>query len=175
MKFSKAILPLVISAFFAGSAFAANPTDPEIAEILKTANDGEMKVAKVAKSHAENKDVQDFAKMMIESHKKNEKEGKEVFKKAKIKPKSNETAKLMKKETEAKIKELKAQKKNSAEFDRAYIESQIAMHQQLLNDLDATLIPNAKSEDLKTYLTETRNHVQEHLTKAQQIQTSMMK
>lgn len=168
------ILPVIAMAMFAAPAFAA-PNDQEIAEIMKTANEGEIDAAKLAEKHASNPEVKDYAKKMVDEHKANEKEGKDAFKKGDISPKNNDIAKAMKKDTKAKIKALKEHKKNTAEFDKAYIDSQVAMHQQLLNDLDSNLIPNAKNEDLKAYLTKTREHVQEHLTKAQQIQSSIMK
>jgi Predicted outer membrane protein len=175
MTFAKLLLPLIATAMFSAPALAANPTDGEIAEIMKTANEGEIDAAKVAEKHASSPEVKGYAKEMVEAHKQNEKDGKEAFKAGKISPKNNDVAKAMKKDTKAKIKALKEHKKDTAEFDRAYIDSQVAMHQQLLNDLDSNLIPNAKSEDLKSYLTKTREHVQEHLTKAQQIQSSITK
>lgn len=156
----------------ASMAFAQETlTDAKIVRIMKTANDGEIELAKEAKSKAENKDVKDFAKKMIDEHKENEKEGKDVAKKAKVKPADSEVAKTMENDAKTKKKDLKSLKGH--DFDKAYIDQQVTMHQALLDDLNAKLIPAAQSPELKTYLESTKAHVQEHLSRAQEIQTSL--
>lgn len=148
-------------------------TDGQITHVMKTANEGEIDLAKVAKSKADNKEVKEFAKMMIDEHKKNEKQDKEVAKKSKIELVDNDMSKLLKDSTSLKVKDLK--KLKGAEFDKSYIDQQIAMHQSLLDDLNQKLIPAAQHPELKSYLEETRTHVQEHLTRAQQIQETLKK
>jgi len=146
-------------------------TDAKIVEIMKVANEGEVDLAKTAKSKAENKDVKEFAKKMIDEHKKNEKEVKEAAKKAKVKHEDSAQSKDIEKTAKAKRDELK--KLKGKEFDKAYIDQQISMHQQLLDDLNTKLIPAAQSPDVKSYLEATKTHVQEHLSRAQAIQTSL--
>ena len=146
-------------------------TDAQIVEVVKTADEGEIDAAKLAKSKASDSRVKDFAKMMIEDHKANKKESKKIAKNNNIKAENNDVAKNLKDDTKSKIKDLK-QYKNAA-FDKAYIDSQVAMHQQLLKDLDQTYIPTAQNADLKSFLQDTRTHVQEHLSKAQEIQSAM--
>ncbi len=169
------VLPLLVASFMFGAAHAATTdmSDKEIAEIMKTANDAEIDAAKAARSRADNKEVKDFAKHMIDEHEKNNKEAKQVLKKADISPKSNEMAKTLKKDSKEKLSELKKMK--GAEFDKAYIDEQVAMHQQLLNDLEQKYIPAAQNPELKAFLEKTKTHVQEHLSKAQQIQQTIVK
>ena len=50
-------------------------------------------------------------------------------------------------------------------FDRAYIAHEVDMHQNLLNALDQTLIPNAQNAELKTLLQGGRAKVQAHLAR----------
>ena len=80
-------------------------------------------------------------------------------------------AATMKEDAQAKMENLKSQK--GADFDKAYIASQVEMHQTVLNDLQNTLIPAAKDPQLKTFLETTKTHVQQHLEKAQKLQASM--
>ncbi|WII73115.1 DUF4142 domain-containing protein [Bdellovibrio sp. 22V] len=187
-------LPLLIVSFsFAGTSFAQDTTTPttpsstqmksgdmssmisesEIAEILKTANDAEIDAAKAAKSRASSSQVKDFAKHMETEHESNNKEAKSVLKKADIKMKSNEMAKTLKKDSKEQLSQLK--KKKGADFDSAYIENQISMHQQLLSDLEQKFIPSAKNPEFKSFLEKTKTHVQQHLSKAQEVQQSMTK
>lgn len=165
-------LPLVLSAFmFGGFAHAKNLSDQEIGEILKTVNDAEIDAAKAAKSRASSAEVKTFAKDMISSHEDNNKEAKKVLKKADIDPKSNDIAKNLKKDAKDKLSEIK--KKKGSDFDKAYIENQISMHQQVINDLEQKYIPATQNSDFRAFLETTKTHVQEHLSKAQQIQSTM--
>lgn len=149
----------------------SNLTQEEVAEILKTANDAEIDMAQAAKRRAENKEVKEFAKHMEEQHKENNKEAKKVTKKADIDMKNNDTAKSLKKDSKEKLAELK--KKKGADFDRAYIENQVQMHEMVLRDLNEKFIPAAQNPEFKAFLETTKTHVQEHLSKAQQIQQTL--
>lgn len=151
------------------AAFAL--TDGDIAEMMKHANDAEIDAGKLAKSRATTPAVKDFAKDMIAAHEDNMKEGKKVAKNDDIKARASDESKEFKKTAKDQYSELK--KKKGTDFDRAYIAHQIAMHQQLLNELDQKFIPQAQSQQFKAFLTETKGHVQEHLAKAQQVQQSL--
>lgn len=156
---------------FAGAVHAATLTDAQIVKIVKTADEGEVDAAKTAKSKATDSRVKDFAKLMIEDHKDNEKEAKKTAKNNNIKLEKSDVSQNMEDTTKAKIKELKDYKGTA--FDKAYIDSQVSMHQQLLNDLDQTYIPNAQNADVKSFLQATRGHVEDHLNKAKEIQSTL--
>lgn len=166
-------LPLVFAAFGMHYAHAETVSESHIAEIMETVNDAEIDVAKTAKSRAEHKDVKEFAKHMISEHEKNNKEGKKVIKSAKIDAEDNTSADNIEADAKKKIDELKKMKGN--DFDRAYIGTQVTMHQQVLKDLNEIYIPSAKNPEFKAYLEKTRDHVQQHLTKAQEIQNKLVK
>lgn len=164
---------VLVASLGGARVFAADLSDAKIEKIMQTANEGEIKAAKTAKSKATNKDVVGFAKHMIDEHEMNNKEGKKVFKAAKITPEKNEMAEVLETDTKNKISDMK--KLKGADFDRAYIESQVAMHQDLLNNLDQKFIPGAENPDLKAFLSKTREHVQAHLEEAKRIQGTLTK
>jgi putative membrane protein len=170
VRMSLMILTLVSMGFLAKGQTL---TDGQIIHIMKTTNEEATDLGKVAKSKADNKYVKEFAVMMIDTHKQSEKDIKEVARKTNIKPVKNETSKNLERDVKTKENDLK--KLKGSEFDKAYIDQQIAMHQQLLEDLNSKFIPAAQHQELKTYLETTKTHVQEHLSKAQEIQTSLMK
>ncbi|MFS4461024.1 DUF4142 domain-containing protein [Bdellovibrio sp. HCB2-146] len=169
MKIPNLFLVIMLCMSFASSAWAL--ADQEIAEIMMTANDAEIDAAKLAKSRASSSAVKDFAEHMINEHTNNMKQGKKITKDEKIKAKSNEEAKNLKATAKDQLAELK--KKKGADFDRAYIGTQVAMHQQLLTDLETKLIPQAQNPQFKNFLNETKTHVEQHLSKAKEIQSSM--
>lgn len=166
----------VASAFcLAGVAFAANENAPvagalddaQIAQILQVANEGEIDAAKTALKHAKNPAAKAFAQKMEKEHSDNEKKEKTVAKQQSIDFKDSDKSHALEDDAKSKISKLKDQKKEN--FDKAYIESQIKMHQALLGDLEATLIPSAKNAAFKAYLQETCRHVRMHLAEAKKI------
>lgn len=165
-------LPVVLVAFMMGAiTHAQTLSDQEIGEILKTVNDAEIDAAKAAKSRAENADVKQFASHMVDEHENNNKEAKNVFKKTDMKPKNNDIAKNLKKDAKNQLSELK--KKKGTDFDKAYIQNQITMHERVANDLETKYIPAAQNAEFKAFLENTKTHVQNHLEKAKQIQSTL--
>jgi hypothetical protein len=64
-------------------------------------------------------------------------------------------------------------KTTETDFDKAYIDGQIEGHQKVLDVFDKELLPNAKAEDLKKFLTDTRATVDKHLTHAKEVQAAL--
>jgi putative membrane protein len=168
------ILTLGIFGSVSSNSFAEMPmSDSAISSIMTTANEAEIAAGQTAEKQATHKDVKDFAKHMVTEHTKNKKEGQQLAKKESIKPESNTKSETLKKDADAKLAEMK--KLTGPEFDKAYIDEQVTMHKQLLSDLETNLIPAATNAKMKTFLETTKTHVQEHLSKAEKIQTALNK
>ena len=71
------------------------------------------------------------------------------------------------------VKQLKQLK--GAAFDRAYVDHEVAYHQQVLDAVDKTLIPNAQNADLKALLVKVRPAFVSHLEHAKHLQASLSK
>jgi putative membrane protein len=108
---------------------------------------------------------------MIAEHKMNNKDMKKAVKAANIDPEKSEMSKALKEDAKDKKKLLKKQK-NMA-FDKMYMEQQVTMHTQLLNDLDSKFIPAAQKPEFKAHLQATREHVSKHLEEAKAIQAKL--
>jgi putative membrane protein len=171
MKIKILLIALSLSSVFAVSAHAQAMTDTQIAEIMKMANDAEIDAGKLAKDDAKNPEVKAFAQEMVEQHKMNMKEGKKVAKKNDIDTEKSEMSKALKEDVKAKRALLKKQK--DLAFDKMYMEQQVSMHTELLNNLDTKFIPAATKPEFKSYLQATREHVSEHLEKAKAIQAKL--
>ncbi len=146
-------------------------TDGEIVQVTSTANNGEIEMATLATKNATSADVKGFAAMMITQHRDMETKGKALAAKAKITPADNDAATSLKSDVASVVSSLKTQK--GKDFDKAYIESQVKAHRDVLNLFDNKLLPNAQNGELKTLLTDARSHVAAHLAKAEEIQTKL--
>ena len=62
-----------------------------------------------------------------------------------------------------------------ADFDKAYIAHEVAYHQQVLDAIDNTLVPNAKNAELKGLIVKVRPAFVGHLEHAKQIQSKLGK
>lgn len=165
-----------VAAAFAGSSAQAQqgaPNDAQIAHIVVTANQVDIDAGKLAKSKSKNSEVKAFGQQMITDHSGVNKQATALVKKLKVKPEDNPTSKSLKeggKENIANLKKLKG-----ADFDRAYIDHEVAYHEQVVDAIDKTLLPNAKNPELKDLITKVRPAIVAHLEHAKQIQASLKK
>ena len=165
----KALLATFI--LFGFHANATGLTDANITEIMSTANEGEIDASKLAQKKADNSEIKDFAKKMVNEHQKSKQDVKDLAKKEKLDMDESTESEKLEKDVKSKISDLKKQKKS--DFDRAYIASQIQMHEALLESLTSTYIPTAQNAELKKYLEETKEHVSAHLDEAKSLETKL--
>ena len=158
-------------ALAATAAPAAGPTDPQIAAIVVTANQVDIDAGKLAAKESRNKDVQDFAKLMITDHTGVNKSAVDLVTKLKVTPEDNATSQSLKAGGDANLKNLKTLK--GAAFDKAYVEHEVAYHQQVLDAVDTVLIPNAQNAELKALLISVRPAFVAHLEHAKKIQSAL--
>lgn len=174
MKNSTLMLAVALVApMFATVAQAAAPNDAEIAAIVVAANQVDIDAGKLAESKASNPDVKAFAHRMVTDHSDVNKEAVALVTKLKVTPQENATSKSLKAGGEKNIAQLK--KLSGSEFDKAYIEHEVAYHEQVLDAVDNTLIPNAKNEELKALLIKVRPAFIAHTEHAKQVKTSLGK
>lgn len=126
------------------------PTDPQIAHIAYTAGQIDIQAAQQALKKSKNKDVIAFAKDMERDHKAVNNKALALVKKLKVKPEDNPTSQALVKQAAAKRAELA--KLSGKEFDKAYIDNEVAYHKTVDNALENTLIPDASNQELKDLL-----------------------
>jgi putative membrane protein len=152
---------------------AAGPTDAQIAHIVVTANQVDINAGKLAQSKGSNKEVKAFGKMMVTDHTGVNKQATALVKKLKVKPEDNPTSKSLMSGGEDNLKKLKGLK--GKDFDKAYIDNEVAYHQAVLDAIDKTLVPNAKNAELKALIVKVQPAFVAHLEHAKMIQTSLNK
>ena len=153
------------------AAAAQEVSDPEIAAIVVTANQVDIDAGKLAQARAADQRVREFAKLMITDHTGVNTSAVDLAKKLNVTPKESETSKSLKAGGDKNLARLKALR--GAAFDKAYIDHEVAYHQQVLDALDKTLIPGASNAELKALLVKVRPAFVAHLEHAKQIQSSL--
>jgi putative membrane protein len=178
MEPSMKVTHLLIASSFALAASSvaaqsAGPTDPQIAAIVVAANQVDIDAGKLAESKAADKEVRAFAKRMVADHTGVNKQAVALVTKLKVKPEENDTSRSLKSSGEETLKKLKGLK--GAEFDKAYVDNEVAYHQTVLDAVDKTLIPSAKNAELKELLVKVRPAFVAHLDHAKHIQSTLKK
>ena len=157
----------------AASAFAQGVNDAQIASIVVTANQVDIDAAKVAQSTSSNAEVKKFADLMVTDHTGVNKSAVALVTKLNVTPEDNPTSQSLKSGGEQNVSNLKTLK--GAAFDKAYIDHEVAYHQQVLDAVDKTLIPSAQNAELKALLVKVRPAFVAHLEHAKMIQSSLGK
>jgi putative membrane protein len=153
--------------------FAQQPNDAQIAAIVVTANQVDIDAGKLAESKATSPEVKAFGKQMVTDHTGVNKQATELVTKLGVKPEDNPTAQSLKSGGADNVRDLTAL--SGAAFDKAYVDHEVAYHQQVLDAVDKTLIPSAQNAELKALLVKVRPAFVAHLEHAKQLQASLAK
>jgi len=157
----------------AGTASAQTVTDPQIAAIVVTANQVDIDAGKLAAAQGSSPEVKKFGELMVADHSGVNKSAVELVTKLKVKPEENATSKALKAGGDKNLANLKSLK--GAAFDKAYVDNEVAYHQQVLDAVDKTLIPSASNAELKALLVKVRPAFVAHLEHAKHIQSMLAK
>jgi len=172
--FSFAILLIIAGGAVAqGAAPAAGPNDAQIASIVVTANQVDIDAGKLAEAKGSTPDVKAFGKQMVTDHSGVNQQAVALVTKLKVTPEDNPTSQSLKAGGAENVKNL--EKLSGVAFDRAYVDHEVAYHQQVLDAIDKTLIPNAKNEELKALIVKVRPAFVAHLEHAKMIQATLRK
>ena len=159
--------------FSAVGVVADGITDAQIASIVVTANQVDVDAGKLAKSRSTNGDVKTFAELMITDHTGVNKSAVDLAGRLKVTPQDNPTSQSLKAGGEKNLAHLKTL--NGAAFDKAYVDQEVAYHQQVIDALDKTLIPGATNAELKALLIKVRPAFVAHLEHARHLLATLSK
>ena len=163
------LLPFALLASLAvNCALAQKPavTDAQIAQIVVTANSIDIDNGKIALKQSTTPSVEEFANLMIKDHTAVNNNAIALVTRLAVKPEASDTSKSLQSaadKEQAKLRGLKG-----AEFDRAYLENEVAYHTQVLGAITDVLIPNAQNAELKKMLVDVKPAFQAHLDHAKQ-------
>jgi putative membrane protein len=167
----------------AGNALAASASstpapqpalsEGQIAMIVDLANSAEVEQGKLAQTKAKSAKVKKFAAMMVKHHSEAKAEADKIVKQLSLSPVQSQDATTLKADADKTLGSLRGA--TGAAFDVAYMDSQVAAHQDVLKLLDQQLLPSAKTEDVVKALKKMRETVTSHLEEARSIQAELAK
>src|SRR5215204_5946742 len=147
-------------------------TNDRIFGYTHNADNGEIALGKLASTKATNSVVKSFGSQMVKDHQAMMSDAHALM--GKVNAAADTTwddAKDLAGDGSEKLKEL-TDKEKGADWDKNYIESQVDMHQRVLDKLtDAA--KSSTDTSITNALTQTTAKVQEHLTKAQSIKAGL--
>lgn len=173
MRFTRSALLAFAAAALVPVYAQQGPTDPQIAQIVVTANQVDVDAGKLAKKRSKNKEVDKFAQQMITDHSGVNKQAVALVTKLKVKPEASDTSRSLQKGGDENIAHLKTLKGKA--FDKAYVDQEVSYHQAVLDAIDKTLLPSAQNAELKALITKVRPAIAAHLDHAKHLQSELGK
>lgn len=143
-------------------------TDPEIASIAVTANQIDVNYADIALEKSEDPAIRRFAQTMKDDHNAVIKMAVDLAEKLGVTPADNAfTRELLAGEKEMTDKLNDASGKD---FDKIYIDNEVAYHDAVIGAVKTILIPETENEELKNLLIKVSPTLQAHLDHALMVQ-----
>jgi len=167
----KSTLTVILALCSAWCWAAGNPTDPQIAAIVVTANQVDIDAGKLAETKAHSPQVKNFAQLMVKDHTGVNQAATALVTKLHVTPETNPTSDSLKQGGEQNLAAL--HELSGAAFDKAYVDHEVAYHQAVIDAVDHTLIPSAQNAELKALLVKVRPAFVAHLEHAKTLQASL--
>jgi len=173
MKTPATCIAAILLGLSAGPGWAqkAAPTDAQIAAIVATANQVDIDAGKLAESRSKSKDVRDFAQLMVTDQTGVNKATDNLVTRLHVTPELTPTSLTLQKSGDQNLATLK--KLDGHAFDKAYVDHEVVYNESVLKALDKTLIPDAKSPELKALLVKVRPAFEAHLERARKLQADL--
>ena len=165
------LLALAASTHLQAQAAPPNLSDPEVAHVAVTANSIDIELARVAVSNADRAEVKAFARTMITDHSAVNEQATALAGRLGVTPRDNPVSQSLL--TGAQAARASLERLRGANFDRAYIDREVAYHQAVLDALDGLLIPTTENAELKKLLVDVRPAIAAHLAHAKALQGSL--
>ncbi len=121
--------------------------DPAIVGIFDIANTWDIATGSLAASRATRQDVRDFGAMLARDHRVVQGQGRDLAGKLKVTPTPVAADFPLKVAHEAAIKRLEALR--GAEFDKAFLEHEVAYHRAVIDAVTGTLLPAIRNAELR--------------------------
>jgi putative membrane protein len=181
LKSSALILSIGLAAFTTAQAQtspgpasgAGAINDAQIAMIAVTADSIDIDAGKLAAEKASSKEVKEFGETMVRDHTAVNAKASALAKKLNVTPEESATSKSLKADADKTMARLKGL--SGAEFDKAYVDNEVAYHEKVIDAVTKTLIPNTKNAELKSLLESAGPIFTSHLEHAKHLQASLKK
>jgi putative membrane protein len=135
-----------------GFAQSAKPRldDAAIVGIFDAANTWDVATGSLAAGKATRKDVKELGTMLARDHKSVQKQGRELATRLGVTPTPVASDFALKKDYDDTMKKLAGLK--GADFDRAFLEHEVAFHKAVIDAVTNTFLPAIKNAELKAFV-----------------------
>ena len=126
---------------------------------------------KIALNRSDNQKVKEFAQRMVTDHKSVLDSAVKLVTRLGVTPQNNELVSLLAKQStdhEAKLRKL-----SGREFNKLYIDHEIAYHEAVIGVVNSQLIPGAINQELKNVLISVLPAFDAHLAHCKSVQSSL--
>jgi putative membrane protein len=157
---------LLLPAHAAGQAL----DDPTIIAIFDAANTADIETGSLAAKRAQSKEVRDYGAMIAHDHEAVRQMGRDLAKKLGVTPTTpaNDASAKTQAETMAALRA-----KHGADFDRAFVEREVAFHKSVIDAIQTTLLPAIQNKELKALVEKVAPAFQAHLQVAQRLEREL--
>lgn len=145
--------------------------DAQIAHIVVIADQIDVDYGKVALEKSKNEEVIHFAQSMVSDHEQIIKSATELVEKLGVTPEDNDLSKSLLEGQQTILEQFKGLE--GAEFDKAYIDNEVAYHEAVIGAVKEILIPSAQNQELKQALTDVMPLLEHHLEMAKMAQAKI--
>jgi putative membrane protein len=151
---------------------AAQPAldDPTIVAIFDAANSADIETGSLAAKRAESKAVRDYGAMIAHDHAAVRQLGRDLAKKLGVTPTPPADDASGKAHADA-MATLRA--KHGVDFDRAFLQHEVAFHQAVIDAIQTTLLPAIQNAELKALVVKVAPAFQAHILAAQQLEKEL--
>lgn len=148
-------------------------SDPEVASAAVAANQGDISFAKVALERSKNSDIREFANTMVKDHSSVIKQAVALVTKLGVTPKGNAVTKSLDDQAKSTVKKLKSV--SQKDFDKTYIDNEVAYHKAVISAVKDVLVPDSSNKELKDLLQGVVPILETHLKHAESVQQKISK
>lgn len=149
----------------AGTAGSSLSGDSEFVEDQLADGDAEVELGRLAEERATNPEVKEFARMMLQDHRKAGTELKQIASKHNVQPDEGE------KNEHNDVRE-RLSKLSGREFDREYLKTMVEDHEEAVNEIEKKA-EHADNPEVRQWASKTLPTIKQHLERAKQIQKSL--
>ena len=148
-------------------------SDAEVASVAVVANQIDINYGEIAKKRSKNADILGFAETMISDHTAVIAQAAALVKKLGVTPQDNAVSKKLLADAEKTKKTLLS--KSGKNFDKAYIDNEVAYHKAVIAAVENLLIPETENKELKALLENVVPALKTHLEHAIMVQNKISK
>jgi len=146
-------------------------TDSEVASVAVVANQIDISYAEIAIEKSKNKKILEFANRMITDHNAVIKQAVALVTKLSVTPKDNAVSQSLNDNAEKTREMLRNASKK--EFDKMYIDNEVAYHKAVISAIRDLLIPETDNTELKALLEDVLPALEAHLGHAEMVQKGL--